>query len=270
MCANFFGFNAVNNLGVNNLRSTQRVNQNPYMNFGQTGLDRDTFEYKSDSLGRYTTEANLTEMMKRNPRIRQILRENGMQGDLNMENLRALLAGHAKDTQKIAKSITEHLPVALKYNVNEKALDDACYLHDLGKVLIPDEILNKPARLTPEEEKIMHTHSELSYELLKHSGIDARTLDLIKYHHQNPLGNGYPQAKPDFNADINLQILSAADKFSALTEKRPYKEPITAERALGIMYKDVKEGKMHPFVFKALVAHVRTQMPAAELTMQKN
>lgn len=261
MCANFFGLNAVKHFGANGLYSTQRINQNPYMNFGQAGLDRDTFEYKSDSLGRHTNEANLIQMIKSNPRIRQILRENGMQSDLNMENLRTLLAGHAKDTQKIAKGITEHLPVALKYGVNEKSLSDACYLHDLGKVLIPDEILNKPARLTPEEEKIMHTHSELSYELLKHTDIDTRTLDLIKYHHQNPLGSGYPQAKPDFNADINLQILSAADKFSALTEKRPYKEPLPVEKALAIMYKDVKEEKMHPFVFKALVAHVREQMP---------
>ncbi len=264
MCANFFGLDAVKHFGANGLYSTQRVNNNPYMNFGQAGLDRDTFEYKSDSLGRYTNEAQLIQMMKRNPKIREILRQNGMQGDLNMENLRALLAGHAKDTQKIAKGITEHLPVALKYGVNEKALTDACYLHDLGKVLIPDEILNKPARLTPNEERIMHTHSELSYELLKNSDIDTRTLDLIKYHHQNALGSGYPQANPDFNADINLQILSAADKFSALTEKRPYKEPLTNEKALAIMYKDVKDGKMHPFVFKALVAHVRSGAPTPQ------
>lgn len=265
MCANFFGFNAVNNLGVSNLRSTQRINNNPYLNFGQAGLERDTFEYRSDSLGRYSNEAQLTQMIKTNPRIRQILREHGMQGDLNMENLRALLAGHAKDTQKIAKGITEHLPVALKYEVNEKALSDACYLHDLGKVLIPNEILNKPARLTPEEEKIMHTHSDLSYELLKNTDIDQQTLNLIHYHHQNQLKSGYPQANTDFNADINQQILSAADKFSALTERRPYKAPISQEKALAILYKDVKDGKMHPFVFKALVAHVRSQIPQAQI-----
>lgn len=261
MGGNFFGLNAIKHFGANGLYSTQRINNNPYMNFGANGLERDTFQYNPDSLGRHTTEANLALMMKRNPRIREILRENGMQGELNMENLRALLAGHAKDTQKIATGIVNNLPAALKYEVNQKSLTDACYLHDLGKVLIPDEILNKPARLTPEEERIMHTHSELSYELLKNSDIDPKTLDLIKYHHQNPLGNGYPQAKPDFNADVSLQVLSAADKYSALTEKRSYKEPLSPEKALGIMYKDVKDGKMHPFVFKALVAHVREKAP---------
>lgn len=264
MGGNLFGLNAVKHLGANGLYSTQRINNNPYMNFGQAGLERDTFEYNPNSLGRHTSEVNLTQIMKRNPRIREILRQNGMREGLNMENLRVLLATHAKDTQKIAEGITENLPVALKYGVNKKSLSDACYLHDLGKVLIPDEILNKPARLTPEEEKIMHTHSELSYELLKYSDLDTKTLDLIKYHHQNPLGSGYPQANQDFNADINLQILSAADKFSALTEKRPYKDEISPERALGIMYKDVKEGKMHPFVFKALVEYVRTASPKTQ------
>ena len=111
----------------------------------------------------------------------------------------------------------------------------------------------------------MHTHSELSYELLRKTDLDTRTLNLIKYHHQNALGNGYPQASPDFKADINQQILSVADKYSALTEKRSYKDPMPAEKALAIIYKDVKDGKTHPFVFKALVAHVRTQAP-----MQKN
>ncbi len=261
MGGNFFGLNVVKHLGANGLYSTQRINNNPYMNFGQGQLERDTFEYNSNSLGRYTSEASLAQRLKTNPKIREILRQNGMKAELNMENLRTLLAGHAKDTQKIADGIYDHLPVALKYEVNQKSLSDACYLHDVGKALIPDEILNKPARLTPEEEKIMHTHSELSYELLKGTDINPKTLDLIKYHHQNPLGSGYPQAKPDFNADVTLQILSAADKYSALTEKRSYKEPLLPEKALGIMYKDVKEGKIHPFVFKALVAHVRAQSP---------
>lgn len=266
MCANFFGFNAVNsNLGVNNLRSTQRINNNPYFSFGQAGLERDTFEYSPHSLGQYSNEAQLAQTLKQNSKIREILRQNGMRGELNMENLRAILAGHAKDTQKIAKGITEHLPVALRYEVDEKALSDACYLHDLGKVLIPSEILNKPARLTAEEEQIMHTHSDLSYELLKNSGLDPKTLDLIHYHHQNRLGSGYPQAKPDFRADINQQILTVADKYSALTEKRPYKEEIPAEKALAIIYKDVKEEKINPFVFKALVAHIRENAPSRQI-----
>ena len=60
------------------------------------------------------------------------------------------------------------------------------------------------------------------------------------------------EAPKDFYADINQQIVSAADKYSALLEQRVYKEPMTKQQAIAIMYKDVKEGNLHPFVFKAL------------------
>ena len=262
MCANFFGLNAVNNSGVKGIYSTQRINQNPYFSFGQAGLNQDKFEYNSNSINRHTTEASLRKAIQENPNIRAILKENGMQANLNMENLRNVLANHSTDTQNIATGIYEHLPASLKSNVDKQSLKDACYLHDLGKVLIPTEILNKPDRLNAEEEKIMHTHSILSYELLKNSDINPQTLKLIKYHHQNPLETGYPSVEKDFKSDINLQILSLSDKYSALTEKRPYKESMSPDKALSIIYKDVKEGKTHPLVFKSLVSYVREQEPA--------
>jgi HD-GYP domain-containing protein (c-di-GMP phosphodiesterase class II) len=93
----------------------------------------------------------------------------------------------------------------------------------------------------------------LSYELLKNSGLGDKTLKLIRNHHQNAKRTGYPWVSNDFNADLNLQILSTADKYSALTEKRAYKESMTPKQALTVIYGDVKEGKLHPFVFKALV-----------------
>ena len=257
MCANFFGLNAVNNSGVKGIYSTQRINQNPYFSFGQAGLDRDKFEYNSNSINRYTTEASLKNAVQQNPNIRQILSENGMPVELHMENLRNVLANHSTDTQNIAMGIYDHLSASIKSEVNKQSLKDACYLHDVGKVLIPDEILKKPDKLTPEEQKIMHTHSLLSYELLKNSDINPQTLNLIKYHHQNSAKNGYPVAEKDFNDDANLEVLSLADKYSALTEKRSYKEPLSPEKALAILYKDVKNGKTNPNIFQALVAYTR-------------
>ena len=102
----------------------------------------------------------------------------------------------------------------------------------------------------------MHKHSELSYEILKNTNLDKKTLNLIRNHHQNAKKSGYPFVTQDFMADLNLQILSMADKYSALTEKRPYKEAFTPQQALTIIYADVKDGKLHPFVFKALTNYV--------------
>lgn len=232
---------------------TPNIYQKQYVSFGQTP---DTFE--STSVERYTTEPAINKMISGNTKIKNIVRDFNPDLNLNMDELRELQANHASDTKNIAKGIAENLPFSLQSRVDTKALEDAAYLHDLGKVLIPKEILNKPAKLDENETKIMHTHSELSYELLKNTGLNEKTLNLIRNHHQNAKRTGYPWVKQDFNADLNLQILSSADKYSALTEKRTYKEPMSSEQALTIIYQDVKEGKLHPFVFKALVNYANS------------
>lgn len=222
--------------------------------FGNT-LNADTFE--NTSINRFTTEPAIKRMIESNPKVKNIVKNYNPNLNLNMNELRELLSNHATDTQNITKGIIENLPFALQTKVDAKAIEDASYLHDLGKVLIPPEVLNKPGRLDENETKIMHTHSELSYELLKNSGLDEKTLKLIRNHHQNAKRTGYPWVDQNFNADLNLQILSIADKYSALTEKRTYKEPMSPKQALTIIYQDVKEGKLHPFVFKALVNYAK-------------
>ena len=184
-------------------------------------------------------------MIANNPKIKNIVKDFNPEMNLNMEELRELQANHATDTKNITKGIAENLPFSLQAKVDMKAIDEASYLHDIGKVLIPKEVLNKPDKLNDAETKIMHTHSELSYELLKNSGLSDKTLKLIKNHHQNAKRTGYPWVSNDFNADLNLQILSTADKYSALTEKRAYKESMTPKQALTVIYGDVR-GKITP------------------------
>ena len=228
--------------------------QPKYINFGNQFAD--TFE--STSLNRYTTETAIRKMIANNPKIIKIVKNFNPELNLNMTELNELLQGHAADTLNITSAIAENLPFTLQNKVDIKAVQDAAYLHDLGKVLIPKEVLNKPEKLNDAETKIMHTHSELSYELLKNSGLNEKTLKLIRNHHQNAKHTGYPWVGNDFNADLNLQILSIADKYSALTEKRAYKNSMTPKEALTIIYHDVKDGKLHPFVFKALVNYVQS------------
>ena len=229
---------------------TPNIYPGRYVSFGQS----DTVEISS--INRYTTEKKKKKMVENNPKVKNIVKNFNPQLKLNMKELNELLEHHASDTREISKGIINNLPFSLKNKVDKKALEDAAYLHDIGKVLIPPKILNKPGKLDEKETKIMHTHSELSYEILKNSGINEKTLKLIRNHHQNTKRTGYPWVGNDFNADLNLQILSVADKFSALTEKRPYKNPLTTQQAMTIIYSDVKEGKLHPIVFKALVNYV--------------
>lgn len=233
------GFEINRPLGVGGITPNIYVDRNRYnTSFGNT-LNADTFE--RTTIDRFTTETAIKRMIESNPKVKNITKDFNPNLNLNMNELRELLSNHATDTQNITKGIIENLPFALQNKVDQKAIEDASYLHDLGKVLIPAEVLNKPGRLDDKETKIMHTHSELSYELLKNSGLNDKTLKLIRNHHQNAKRTGYPWVDKDFNADLNLQILSVADKYSALTEKRTYKDPMSAKQALTIIYQDVKD-----------------------------
>lgn len=225
------------------------------IHFGQS-LEKDSFQ--SSSPMRLVNETVIKNLIAQNPELKKLLSENKIPIRLNMQELRELIDGHCKTTQEFAGMIAKNLPQALKQHVNLKDLKDAAILHDFGKVLIPPEILNKHGKLTDEEHKIMDLHSIIGYEMLKNSGVNDEVLKLVRFHHNNFEEKG---AKRDYIPDINLQILNIADKYSALTEKRVYKEALTPKQALTIIYSDVKKGNVHPFLFQALVKAVTPPQP---------
>ena len=102
---------------------------------------------------------------------------------------------------------------------------------------------------------------------MKIGGLDKKTLALIKNHHQNATKTGYPLVDKTFFADVNQQIVSISDKYSALTEKRPYKEPLTEKQALTIIYKDVKDGKFNPLIFNSLVKYTGMGGTSEKITL---
>ena len=210
-------------------------------------------------LYKYINSNAVSEMVQVNSEITRILNELKIPLKINMNVLHDLVKNHLPKTKNAAIGIANKLPKEFKSEVDFQALQKASVLHDYGKVLIPEKILNKEGKLTPQEREIMQKHSVLGYEMLKNTDLDQETLHLIRNHHQNAQKSGYPAADDNFVADINLQILSAADVYSALREKRSYKTEMTKNQALAIMHNDVKQGKMHPYVFKALVDYANEE-----------
>ncbi|MCD8037552.1 MAG: HD domain-containing protein [Lachnospiraceae bacterium] len=105
-------------------------------------------------------------------------------------------------------------------------------LHDLGKLVIPHEILNKPSRLTNDEYDVMKSHSTLSYEIIKERwDISAQVKAAVLYHHENEDGSGYPIGKDGDEVSIFTKILHVADVYDALVSKRPYKDPYSPYEA---------------------------------------
>ena len=109
----------------------------------------------------------------------------------------------------------------------------AALLHDLGKLQIPDEILNKPGRLTQEEYLIMKSHATLSYQIISERwDISAHIKEAVLHHHENVDGSGYPDGLKGEEIPIAAQVVSIVDVYDALTSPRVYKKAYSHEKAM--------------------------------------
>jgi len=123
------------------------------------------------------------------------------------------------------------------YGLNEREVDvlyKAAPLHDIGKIAIPDHILNKPGKLTPEEWVIMQSHAQIGYDILATSELEILRMGAVIAggHHENWDGSGYPNAVSGESIHIFARIAALADVFDALVNKRSYKESWSLDKAL--------------------------------------
>ena len=96
-------------------------------------------------------------------------------------------------------------------------------IHDIGKVGIPDEILKKPGRYTPEEFEIMKEHVVIGYNMIKESSLPETAKNIVRYHHEKWSGTGYRIGLKGEDIPVEARIVSIADVFDALSTKRIYK-----------------------------------------------
>ena len=146
----------------------------------------------------------------------------------------------SKETGNHVKRVAEYSKLlALYYGLDEKEaelLKQASPMHDIGKVEIPDAILNKPGRFDENERKIMNTHAALGYEMLKHSNKPLLKMAAIvaNEHHEKWDGTGYPKGLSGENIHIYGRITALADVFDALGSHRVYKKAWDDERIFNL------------------------------------
>lgn len=209
-------------------------------------------KYTTSTIGvEYSDENKIKQLAKSNPNIQRILKENGIPLKVNMDIISELKTGHLQDSRIVSALIYQNLPKEFQSEIKMETLQQAAMLHDYGKILIPAEILNKKTPLTDKEWNIIQQHSQLGYELLKMQGVNEEVLNLVKYHHQNSDGTGYPKIDKDYDNSLALNIIRAADRYTALREARPYKKPMTKEEALNIIKNDTP-----PIIYEALLRAV--------------
>ena len=131
----------------------------------------------------------------------------------------------------------------------------ASSLHDIGKIRIPEEILNKPGRLTDEEFKIMKTHSELGAAIIKDMDFPQdhplvhTAWQICRWHHERWDGNGYPDGLKGEEIPIAAQVVSIVDVYDALTSERCYKKAFDHDTAIKMIL-DGQCGQFNPILLK--------------------
>jgi putative nucleotidyltransferase with HDIG domain len=126
------------------------------------------------------------------------------------------------------------------------------YLHDLGKVAVPHEILNKTGRLAREEIEVIRTHPVRGVELLAAIEFPWEIRPIIRWHHERYDGSGYPDGLCGDEIPISAQIIGIADAYDALTTTRSYRQAVSPYEALAEMGRTRRA--WHPDVYGAFVA----------------
>lgn len=190
-----------------------------------------------------------------------------MQDQLNaLGSLDVFTRKHSENVAAITCRLCEYLHCS-------KGFTEYCticaYLHDIGKIFIPAEILQKPAKLTDEEYEVIKTHTTIGYEMcmkdLKLRPYSAGPL----YHHEALNGTGYPRGLSKKDIPYEGQIIRVADEYDAIVSKRQYKshigisdtlkiliensKPIKSSAALGEVVKNSKFGKNNPAIVRVLI-----------------
>jgi len=118
----------------------------------------------------------------------------------------------------------------------------ACWLHDIGKICVPENILLKPGPLNPRERKIMQEHPVKGEHICRPLKSLRRILPIIRHHHEKMDGSGYPDGLRGEDIPLKARILQIADIYDALTTERPYRGALPPEEALQTLFAEARNG----------------------------
>ena len=199
-------------------------------------------------------------------RARSLLRLKAAQDEL--DSAQATLSAFARAVEAKCPSTLGHtervtdLAVRLAYRVGLSAADRetvrrGALLHDIGKISIPDAVLNKPAKLTADEFAVVKRHPVEGVRIVEPLRSLRATIPLIRWHHERANGSGYPDGLTGEAIPRAARLVAVADVYDALHSDRPYRPAMTHEESLRVMRADAAGGGLDPELVEALVAELR-------------
>ncbi|HMP40509.1 MAG TPA: HD-GYP domain-containing protein, partial [Roseiflexaceae bacterium] len=144
----------------------------------------------------------------------------------------AYTGGHSRRVTRYSMQILEVLGIS---GPEVELIRSAARVHDIGKIGIPDHVLNKPGRLTEEETLVMNSHPVRGAELLARYRDFARGIEIVRGHHERWDGLGYPDGLKGMDIPFGARVIAVADSFDAMTSDRPYRKGMSVEQATPIL-----------------------------------
>lgn len=229
----------------------------------QNGLEKkeltDNLKEKYDELEESNQEIN---------RLYELLKLDYQQEVDSVKNLIVSLANVIEAKDKYTEGHTRRVGMisrllGQKLGMNEeelKNLEMAGIIHDIGKVGVPENILNKPGKLTEEEFEIMKQHSVIGETICRPLNCLGSCLDAIRHHHEKLDGSGYPDGLNANALGLEARIITVADIFDALQSKRPYRDSMPMAQVKTIITEDVNRGRLDEEVVRVLFELVDTHL----------
>lgn len=147
--------------------------------------------------------------------------------------------GHADRVAQYAVALGKRLGVS---GAEVRILRKGGMLHDVGKIAIPDAILLKPGKYTPEEFAVMKSHPVLGCDICEKLRSVRDVLPLIRYHHERLDGSGYPDGLQGNEVPPLVRVVTIVDIYDALRSRRSYKEPFSVDVSLKILWEETQKG----------------------------
>ncbi|HWI51139.1 MAG TPA: HD domain-containing phosphohydrolase [Symbiobacteriaceae bacterium] len=181
----------------------------------------------------------------------------GTSGNVELSTVRVLAATvDAKDhyTRHHSTNVSFYArSLAREMNLDPaevRRIDLAGLLHDIGKIAIPDQILQKPGPLTAEERLLVHTHASIGGNILAQASHLQHLVPLVRHHHERYDGTGYPDGLRGDEIPLGAAILNLADSFDTMTTRRIYRSPLTLDGAMAELRR-CSGSQFHPEMVKA-------------------
>ncbi|MDP3719255.1 MAG: HD domain-containing protein [Acidobacteriota bacterium] len=149
--------------------------------------------------------------------------------------------GHIRRVQRYAVGLAR--AVGVNDDTQIKAIEAAALLHDMGKLAIPEFILNKPGRLTSNEFDVMKQHANIGADILSSIEFPYPVVPIVRHHHESWDGTGYPDALKGVEIPLGARVLSVVDCYDALTSDRPYRPRLSVDDAIQILVQ--RRGSMY-------------------------